>query len=105
MVYLGNAEKFPDALQPVSTATQAALDLKASSATVTVALATKADQLTAHTETDVDGKFTSLLNGAPDALRALNELSAALGADPDFNDLDTSQPQAEQIHHERRTSN
>ena len=64
---------------------QSTLDLKASSTTMTTSLALKADQLTTYNKTDVDGKFTVLLSGVLDALNALNELSAALGADPNFS--------------------
>ncbi len=52
---------------------------------MTATLALKAGPLTTHSKTEVDGKFTSLLNGAPDALNTLSELSAALGAGPNFS--------------------
>ena len=41
------------------------LATKANAADVTTSLATKANQLTTYSMSDVDGKFTSLIGGAP----------------------------------------
>ncbi len=40
---------------------------------------------TTFTRTVIDNKFTNIINGAPDALNALKELSDALGADANFS--------------------
>ena len=66
MVQLSNVDKTSDSAKPVSNATQAALDLKASSASVTASL-------------------SALIGGAPDALNTLNELAAAIGSDPSYS--------------------
>ena len=44
-----------------------------------------ATKATTYTKTDVDAKFTDLINGAPDALNTLKELSHALGSDANFS--------------------
>ena len=44
-----------------------------------------ATKTTTYTRTDVDTKFTNIVNGAPDALNTLKELSDALGADAIFS--------------------
>ena len=38
-----------------------------------------------HTKSEVNGKFTNIIAGAPDALNTLNEISNALGADANYS--------------------
>jgi hypothetical protein len=65
MVGLGNVDNTSDANKPISSATQSALDLKANI-------------------TYVDSSIANLVNSAPSTLDTLNELSSALGNDPNF---------------------
>jgi hypothetical protein len=66
MVGLGAVDNTSDANKPVSTAAQTALDAKADKTTVTA---------------DISTAVNSLVNGAPELLNTLGELSAALNAD------------------------
>lgn len=88
---LNNVTNTSDANKPVSTAQQTALDLKANLAAPaftgvptapTAAAATNTTQLatTAYVRTEI----ASLVAAAPATLDTLNELSAALGNDPNF---------------------
>ena len=70
-VGLENVDNTSDINKPVSTATQAALDLKA-------------NQSTTYTKTEVDTNIANLVNGAPGTLDTLNELAEALGDDNDY---------------------
>jgi len=81
-VGLGNVDDTTDVNKPISTATQTALDLKAD-------------------KTYVNEQVTSLVNGAPELLDTLKELSAAIGDDANFastlskqlgNKLDKTEP-------------
>ena len=65
MVGLGNVNNTSDADKEISIATQTALNLKS-------------DKLTTYTKTEVDTKFTDIINSAPDALNTLSELANAL---------------------------
>jgi len=64
-VGLGNVDNTSDANKPISTATQAALDAKATPADITTAI-------------------DNLVGGAPGALDTLNELAAAIGDDASY---------------------
>ena len=66
MVGLSHVDDTPDIAKPVSSAVQTALDLKASSASVTASL-------------------NALIGGAPDALNTLNELAVAIESDPSYS--------------------
>ena len=46
-----------------------------------------ATKATTYPITDVDTKFTNIINGAPDALNTLKELSDALGANANFSTM------------------
>ena len=70
-VGLENVDNTSDINKPISTATQAALDLKA-------------DQSTTYTKTEVDTNISNLVNSAPETLDTLNELAAALNDDENF---------------------
>lgn len=90
---LGNVNNTSDANKPVSTAQQAALNLKydASNPAGYQTLAQQAAAISAATN--------ALVNGAPGALDQLNELAAAMGNDPNFtttitNSLATKEPTA-----------
>lgn len=72
VVGLGNVDNTSDANKPVSTATQTALDAKAST-------------------TYVNTQISNLVSGASTALDTLNELAAALGNDANFAATVTSQ--------------
>ena len=65
MVGLSNVDNTSDANKPISSATQTALDLKANI-------------------TYVNAQVASIVNSAPTTLDTLNELSTALGNDPNF---------------------
>jgi hypothetical protein len=64
-VGLGNVDNTADADKPISTATQAALDAKATPADITTAI-------------------DNLIGGAPGALNTLNELAEAIGDDASY---------------------
>ena len=51
---------------------------------INTTLGTKADISTIYTKTEVDKKISDLLDSSPEVLDTLNELAAALGADPNF---------------------
>ena len=70
-VGLGNVDNTSDINKPISTAAQAALDLKA-------------NQSTTYTKTEVDTNIANLVDTAPATLDTLNELAAALGDDANF---------------------
>ena len=91
MVGLGNVDNTTDANKPVSTAAQAALDLKAPLASPSltgVPTAPTASSLTNTTQIAttefVQTKVNSLVNGAPGLLDTLDELAAALGDNENF---------------------
>jgi len=65
MVGLGNVDNTSDADKPISTATQAALDAKATPANITTAI-------------------DNLIGGAPGALNTLNELAEAINDDASY---------------------
>lgn len=71
-VGLGNVDNTSDINKPISTAAQAALDLKA-------------NQSTTYTKTEVDTNIANLVDTAPATLDTLNELAAALGDDASFS--------------------
>lgn len=90
-VGLGNVENLAPASYPISTAQQAALDLKASLASPaltgtptapTASQATNNQQIA--TTAFVKAAIGALIDGSPDALDTLNELAEALGNDPNF---------------------
>jgi cytoskeletal protein CcmA (bactofilin family) len=105
MVGLGNADNTSDANKPISTATQSALDLKASIANVDASLNLKANLVspaltgtpsapTAAANTNstqiattefVQTAVANLVASAPATLDTLNELAAALGSDASFS--------------------
>lgn len=81
-VGLGSVDNTSDANKPVSTAAQAALDLKAAlSHTHATGDITG---LTAFVNALVSAGITALIDAAPGSLDTLNELAAALGDDPNF---------------------
>lgn len=60
---LGNVENTSDAAKPISTATQAALDLKADLTAIANFITKSVDDLTYYyTKTDIDGKITTINN-------------------------------------------
>jgi hypothetical protein len=86
-VGLGNVDDTADINKPISTATQTALDLKAD-------------------KTYVNEQVSSLVNGSPELLDTLKELSAAIGDDANFaatlstqlgNKLDKTVPLAGEV--------
>ena len=77
-VGLSNVDNTSDADKPISTLTQAALDLKA-------------NQSTTYTKTEVDTEIANLVDSAPENLNTLNELAAALNDDNDFATALTNQ--------------
>lgn len=88
---LGNVNNTSDVNKPISTATQTALDLKANlvspafTGTPTVPTAVAGTNTTQAASTGfVSTAIGNLINSAPGALDTLNELSAALGNDPNF---------------------
>lgn len=90
-VGLGSVDNTSDAAKPVSTAAQAALDLKAPLASPeftgkptapTASQATNNTQLA--TTAFVKTAIAALVDGSPGALDTLNELAAAMGDDPNF---------------------
>lgn len=90
-VGLGNVENLSPANHPVSTAQQAALDLKAPLASPaltgtptapTAAQATNNQQIA--TTAFVKAALAALVDGSPAALDTLSELATALGNDPNF---------------------
>lgn len=90
-VGLGNVDNTSDAAKPVSTAQQAALNLKANLASPTFTGIPKAPTPVATDNTTqlattafVQAVVAALVNGAPGALNELNELAAAMGNDPNF---------------------
>ncbi len=105
MVGLGNADDTSDANKPISTATQTALDLKASISAVDASLNLKADLAsptltgtpsapTAAASTNstqiattefVKTAVANLVASAPATLDTLNELALALGSDASFS--------------------
>ena len=105
MVGLGNADNTSDVNKPISTATQSALNLKASISTVDASLNLKADLAspaltgipsapTAAASTNstqiattefVKTAVANLVASAPATLDTLNELALALGSDASFS--------------------
>lgn len=90
-VGLGNVDNTSDAAKPVSTAQQAALNLKANLASPTFTGIPKAPTPAATDNTTqlattafVQAVVAALVNGAPGALDQLSELAAAMGNDPNF---------------------
>lgn len=90
-VGLGNVDNTADTAKPVSTAQQAALDLKANLASPaftgnpTVPNQTAGDNSTRAANTAfVAAAIANLINSAPGALDTLDELAAAFGDDPNF---------------------
>lgn len=90
-VGLGNVDNTSDAAKPISTATQAALDLKAPLASptftgvVTIPTPTAGDNSTKAASTAfVQAVVAALVNAAPGTLDQLNEIATALGNDPNF---------------------
>lgn len=75
---LGNVDNTSDADKPISTAVQAALNTKISSTSV-------------YSRTEIDQKFTDLVNGSPTTLDTLNELADALNNDVAFSTTVTNQ--------------
>lgn len=65
---LGNVENTTDANKPISTATQAALNLKA-------------NQSTTYSKTETDDRIQAIVGAAPGALDTLVEIAAQLAAD------------------------
>ena len=68
-------------------------------ANIEQSLNSKANQSTTYTKTEVDTKFTDIINSAPDALNTLSELANALANDSNYsstiaNQLATKAPQA-----------
>ena len=55
--------------------------------TISNALNLKADQATTYTKTETDKKITDLVNGAPEVLNTLGELSQALNNQSDFGSV------------------
>ena len=115
MVGLGNVDNTSDLNKPISTAIQAALNLKSDKLTTytktesdaqfslktetQTALDLKANQATTYTKSEVDTKFTDIIDSAPDALNTLSELANALANDSNYattiaNQLATKAPQA-----------
>jgi len=91
MVGLSNVDNTTDASKPVSTATQAALNLKANLAsptftgTVSAPTQVSTDNTTkVATTAYVKTVVGELVDFAPEAIDTLNELAAALGDDPNF---------------------
>jgi hypothetical protein len=92
MVNLTSVDDTSDANKPVSTAQQAALDLKANLAnpsltgvpTAPTAASTTSTVQIATTEF-VQQEITALVGGAPGALNTLNELATALGNNSSFS--------------------
>ena len=93
-VGLGNVDNTSDANKPVSTATQTALDAKASNSALTnhesdttnihgivdtSLLATKS-----YADTAASNAAAAIVDSAPSALNTLNELAAALGDDANY---------------------
>jgi hypothetical protein len=74
---LGSVDNTDDVSKPVSTAQQAAIDLKA-------------NQNTTYTKVEVDANIANIVNSAPDALNTLNELAVALGNDENFSSTITT---------------
>jgi hypothetical protein len=74
---LNNVDNTSDANKPISDATQEALDLKADASDVY----TKSE---VYTKTETDTAIANLVDSAPETLNTLNELSNALGDDPNF---------------------
>jgi hypothetical protein len=92
MVGLGNVDNTSDASKPVSTATQTALNLKATIASPdltgvpTAPTATSGNNTTQIATTAfVSGAVSDLVASAPGALNTLNELAVALGNDANFS--------------------
>ena len=92
MVGLGNVDNTSDASKPVSTATQTALDLKATIASPDLTGVPTAPTATAGNNTTqiattafVSGAVSDLVASAPGALNTLNELAVALGNDANFS--------------------
>ena len=92
MVGLGSVDNTTDAAKPISTATQAAIDLKAPLAspsltgvpTAPTAIATTNTNQLATTEF-VKTAVANLIAAAPTALDTLSELATALGNDANFS--------------------
>lgn len=91
LLSINNVDNTSDANKPVSTAQQAALNLKAdlvspamtgTPTAPTAAAGTNTTQLA--TTAFVAAAIASLISAAPGALDTLNELAAALGNDPNF---------------------
>lgn len=90
-VGLGAVDNTSDAAKPISTAQQAALDLKAPLAspaltgTPTAPTAAGGNNTTQIATTAfVQAAVAALIDGAPGAIDTLNELASALGDDPNF---------------------
>lgn len=80
-VGLGNADNTSDLAKPISTATQAALELKESIANVNTKTAIAETNAKAYADNEI-GKL--LGSGTSAALDTLKELAEALGNDPNF---------------------
>ena len=76
-VSLGNVNNTSDANKPISTLTQAALNLKADTSNVYV-------KSEVYTQTQVNTKIADVVGGAPGTLDTLKELSDALGSNTNF---------------------
>lgn len=97
MVGLANVDNTTDLLKPISTDTQAALDLKATLASnndftstntfnsyLPTSTLTPSGSTQLTTKSYVDSVVASVINSAPSTLDTLNELATALGNDPNF---------------------
>ena len=91
MVGLANVDNTTDALKPVSTAAQAALDLKAPLASPSLSGVPTAPTAVTTTNTTqiattqfVQTKVNELIDAAPGALNTLNELAAAIADDENY---------------------
>ena len=96
-VGLSNVDNTSDADKPVSTATQAALNLKAATVSPTFTGVPLAPTATAQTNTEqiattafVMSTIGSVIDAAPESLNTLNELANALADDANFSATVTS---------------
>ena len=90
-IELGNVDNTSDVSKPISTAQQSALNLKAplESPTFTGSVSAPTPLSTSNTTDVATTEFVKtqigeLINGAPDALNTLKELSAAIGDNSDY---------------------